>query len=73
MRRCFTKAKFNRVVPMTVRADARKSMVEFTHDVGIPENLVTDGTREFTRKDVKFVKGSEMNANEDATTERSRK
>ena len=44
MRRRFTKAKFNRVVPMTVRADASKSMVEFTHDVGIPDNLVTDGT-----------------------------
>ena len=42
---------------MTVRADACKSMVEFnTHDVGIPENLVTNGTGEFTRKDAKFVK-----------------
>ena len=41
---------------MTIRADACKSMVEFTHDVGIPENLVTDGTGEFTRKDAKFVK-----------------
>ena len=58
---------------MTVWADACKSMVEFTHDVGIPENLITDGTGEFTRKDAKFVKGSETNANEDATTERSRK
>ena len=58
---------------MTVRADACKSMVEFTHDIGIPENLVTDYTGEFTRKDAKFVKGSETNANEDATTKRSRK
>ena len=41
---------------MTVRADACKSMVEFTHDVGIPENLVTDGTGELTRNNVKFVK-----------------
>ena len=56
MRRHFTKAKFNRVVPMTVWADACKSMVEFTHDVGIPENLVTNSTGEFTRKDDKFVK-----------------
>ena len=57
MRRRSTKAKFNRVVPMTVRADACKSMAEFnTHDIGIPENLVTDGTGEFTRKDAKFVK-----------------
>ena len=38
------KAKFNRVVPMTIRAYACKSMVEFTHDIGIPENLITDGT-----------------------------
>ena len=55
MRRCFTKGKVNRVVPMTVWADACKSMVEFTHDVGIPENLVTDSTGEFNRKDAKFV------------------
>ena len=41
---------------MTIWADACKLMVEFTHDVGIPENLVTDGTGEFTRKDAKFVK-----------------
>ena len=41
---------------MAVRADASKSMVEFTHDVGIPENLITDGTGQFTRKDAKFVK-----------------
>ena len=58
---------------MTVRADACQSMVEFTHDVGIPENLVTDGTGQFTRKDAKFVKGNATNANEDATIERSRK
>ena len=56
MRRCFRKGKFNRVVPMTIRADACKSMDEFTHDVGIPENLVTNGTGEFTRKDVKVCK-----------------
>ena len=56
MRRRFTKAKFNRVVPTTVRADACKSRVEFTQDVSIPENLVTNGTGEFTRKDAKFVK-----------------
>ena len=41
---------------MTVQADACKSMVEFTHDISIPENLVTDGTGKFTRKDAKFVK-----------------
>ena len=73
MRTCFTKVKFNRVVPMTVQADACKSMVEFTHNVGIPENLVTNGTGEFTRKDATFVKRSEMNASENATIERSRK
>ena len=48
--------KFNRVVPMTVRADACKSMVEFTHDIGIPENLLANGTGEFNIKDAKFVK-----------------
>ena len=57
---------------MTIRADACKSMVEFnTHDLGIPENLVTDGTGESTRKDAKFVKGSETNANENAMTKQA--
>ena len=43
-------------IELTIRADACKSIVEFTHDVGIPENLVTDGTGELTRNNVKFVK-----------------
>ena len=43
----FTRGKFTRVVPMTSRVDAGKSLVEFTDDVGIPENLVTDGAAEF--------------------------
>ena len=57
MRRCFTKGKFNRVVSITVQAVACKSMAEFnTHDIGIPEDLVTNSTVDFTRKDAKFVK-----------------
>ena len=57
MRRCFRKGKFNRVVLMTVWADACKSMAEFnTHDVDMPENLVTDGTGEFTRKGCQVCK-----------------
>ena len=37
-------------IELTVRADACKSMVEFTHDVGIPENLVTYGTGGFLER-----------------------
>jgi hypothetical protein len=43
----YTQGKFTRVVPMTLRKDAGKSLVDFTDDVGIPERLVTDGVTEF--------------------------
>ena len=46
----FTQGKFTRVVPMTSRVDAGKSLVEFTDNIGIPENLVTDSAGEFTSK-----------------------
>ena len=41
---------FTRVVPMTSRKNAGKSLVDFTDDVGIPEQLVTDGATEFTMR-----------------------
>ena len=40
---------------MTLRKDARKSLIEFTNDVRIPDFLVTDGVMEFTSKNTKFV------------------
>ena len=50
----FFHGKFTRVVPMASRADAGKLLVEFTGDIGIPENLVTDGAGEFTGKNTEL-------------------
>ncbi len=33
-----------------------KSLIEFTNDVGIPDELITDGATEFTGKHTEFVK-----------------
>jgi hypothetical protein len=45
----YTQGKFTRVVPMTSRKDAGKSLIDFTDDVRIPERLVTDrATEELT-------------------------
>jgi len=52
----YTQGKFTRVVPMTSRKDAGKSLVDFTDDVGIPERLITDGATEFTGRHTEFVK-----------------
>jgi hypothetical protein len=52
----YTQGKFTRVVPMTSRKDAGKSLTEFTDDVGIPEHLITDGATEFTQRHMEFVK-----------------
>jgi len=52
----YTQGKFTRVIPKTMRKDAGKSLVEFTDDVGIPDQLVTDGATEFTGKNTDFVK-----------------
>jgi hypothetical protein len=53
----YTQGKFTRVVPMTSRKDAGKSLIEFTDDVGIvPDRLVTDGATEFTGRHTEFVK-----------------
>ena len=52
----YTQGKFTRVVPMTSRKDAGKSLVDFTDDVGIPERLITDYATEFTGRHTEFVK-----------------
>jgi hypothetical protein len=52
----YTQGKITRVVPMTLRKDAGKSLIEFTDNVGIPERLVTDGATEFTGRHTEFVK-----------------
>ena len=69
----FTQGKFTKVVPMTSRADAGKSLVEFTDDVGIPENLITDGAGEFTGKNTEFVKEARRMRIRMFTTEQGRK
>jgi hypothetical protein len=33
----YTQGKFTRVVPMMLRKDAGKSLIDFTEDIGIPE------------------------------------
>jgi hypothetical protein len=52
----YTQGKFTRVIPMTSRKDAGKSLIDFTDDVGIPEWLITDGATEFTGRHTEFVK-----------------
>ena len=52
----FTQGKFTKVVPMTARSESGQSLVDFTDDVGIPKNLVTDGAGEFTGRATEFVK-----------------
>ena len=58
---------------MTSRVDAGKSLVEFTDDVGIPDNLVTDGAGEFTSKNTEFVKEARCMHIKLFTTEQGRK
>ena len=52
----FTQGKFTKVVPAAARSDAGKTLIDFTDDVGIPEELITDGAGEFTGKNTEFVK-----------------
>jgi hypothetical protein len=43
-------------IPMSGHMDAAKSLIDFTDDVGIPEDLITYGAGEFTGKNTEFVK-----------------
>ena len=52
----FTDGKFTRAIPMSGRADAGKSLADFADDIGVPENLTTDGAGEFTGKHKEFVR-----------------
>jgi hypothetical protein len=52
----FTNGKFTKVVPMTSRKEAAKSLIDFTDDVGIPEMLMMDGATEFTGRHTDFIK-----------------
>jgi hypothetical protein len=45
----YMQGKFTRAIPMSSRKDAGKSLIEFTDNVGIPKQLVTDGATEFIR------------------------
>ena len=39
----FTQGKFTKVVPITDHSESGQSLVDFTDDVGIPEDLVNNG------------------------------
>ena len=52
----FTQGKFTSVFPMTARKESGQSLIDFTDDIGIPENLVTDQAGEFTGKNTLFVR-----------------
>jgi hypothetical protein len=69
----YTQGKFTRVIPMTSRKDAGKSLIEFTDDVGIPERLITDGATEFTGRHTEFVKEARRMRILLHTTEQGRK
>ena len=52
----FTQGKFTKVVPMMAHLESGQLLFDFTDDVGIPENLVTDGAGEFTGRATEFAK-----------------
>jgi hypothetical protein len=52
----YSQGKFTRVIPMTSRKDAGKSLIEAMDDVRVPERLITDGATEFTGTHTEFVK-----------------
>ena len=51
----YTDGKFTQAVPLTSSKDAGKSLVDFTDDVGIPEQLVTNGATKFTGRHTEFI------------------
>jgi hypothetical protein len=65
--------KFTRVVQMTSRKDAGKSLIDFTDNVGIPERLVMDGATKFTGRHTEFVKEARRMRIMLYTTEQGRK
>ena len=69
----FTQGKYTKVIPMSAKADAGKSLMDFTDDVGIPERLVTDGAGEFTGKNTEFIKHARRMRMKLHTTEQGRK
>ena len=52
----FTQGKFTKAVPITARSESGQSLVDFTDDVGVLENLVTNGAEDFTGRAIEFVK-----------------
>ena len=55
---------------MTSRAEAGRSLVDFTDDVGIPEMLTTDGAGEFTGRNTDLSK--KPDACESSSTQQNR-
>ena len=52
----YTHSKFVKVYPITARMEARRSLIDFTDDVNIPETLLTYGAGEFTGWNTEFIK-----------------
>ena len=73
VRKCLYAREFTRAVPMASRVDAGKSLIEFTDDVGIPENLVTNGAGAITGKNTELVKEARRMRIKLFTTEQGRK
>ena len=52
----YTNGKFTKACPLSSRAHAADSLIDFTDDVGVPEHLMTDLAGEFVGRGTKFVK-----------------
>jgi hypothetical protein len=52
----YTQGRFVKAIPVTAKAEAGQTLIDFTDDVGIPERLVSDGAGEFTGRETEFVK-----------------
>ena len=54
----YTQYKFVKVYPNMAQKEERKSLMDFTDNVGVPETLLTDVSGEFTGQNAAFVKKS---------------
>ena len=52
----YTQGKFMKVIPMALRSDASKSLIEFMDDVGISDYLIMDGASNFTGQHTEFLR-----------------
>ena len=52
----YTQGKFVKVYSITAGRESGQSPIDFTDNVGVPEELLTDGAGDFTGKITEFVK-----------------